>query len=47
MCFLLLIVYFFEPLVGVIVKKFFPKYIVGEIEVDEDVESYWASLDSD
>lgn len=27
--------------------KLFPKYVLGEIELDEDIDNYWASLDHD
>lgn len=42
-----MVVYFFEPIVGYVYTKLFPKYVIGEIQVDEDLETYWASLNHD
>lgn len=47
MNFLFAMVYFFEPVVAFLYAKIFPKYVVSEIESEEDVDNYWASLDHD
>jgi len=45
MCFFMIFLYFFGPLFHWIITKVFPSYVVGEIEVDQNVENYWKSLD--
>ncbi len=47
MCFFFVTVYFFEPLIASLYVKLFPKYVLGDIEVDEEIDNYWASLDHD
>lgn len=34
-------------MIGLVFKKVFPKHVVSEIELDEDIDNYWASLDND
>jgi len=46
-CFLFVFVYFFEPLFAFLYVKLFPKYVLAKIEVDEEIDSFWASLDHD
>jgi hypothetical protein len=46
-CFLFVLIYFFEPLIGFVYVKLFPKYVLGEVKVDEEIDNYWAALDYD
>lgn len=39
------IIYFFGSKIDELITKCFPKYTIGDIEVDEEIDSYFAALD--
>lgn len=43
----LVIVYFAGPAISKKIEKVFPDFAIGDIEVDEDIDNYWASLDEE
>lgn len=45
--FTLLIVYFAGPAISKKIEKKYPSFAIGDLELDEDIDNYWASLDEE
>jgi|Transcript_33532 hypothetical protein len=43
----LLIIIFFGKWIAKKIEQCFPKFAIGDIEINEDIDSYWASLDDE
>jgi len=43
----LLIIIFFGKWIVKKIEQYFPKFAIGDIEINEDIDSYWASLDDE
>ncbi len=45
MTYILAFIYLLGPMMQKGLSKLFPSYIIGDIEVKNDIDNYWASLD--
>jgi len=47
MTFFMVFVYYLGPVFHWIVAMIFPSYVVGDVDVEANIDNYWAALDDE